>query len=119
MGTLSYNSGMMNGNFEWIRARPDKIAEASVSFPGSGQRFWATLAITYPDPDHSIAEATVYHGGIVECRPGSNCRACRSRREHQDYYARKTTQRERKHMKKKTEKATEGNELRPEYDCLN
>jgi hypothetical protein len=25
-------------------------------------------------------------------------------------------QRERKHLKKKTEKATEGNELRPEYD---
>ena len=40
----------------WIRAKRDKIAESTEFLSRGGKRFGDPFWITYPDPDHSIAE---------------------------------------------------------------
>jgi uncharacterized DUF497 family protein len=81
-----------------IRARPDKIAESiGFHFQEAASVFGDPLAITYPDPDHSIAEQRFITVGLSNA--GRVLTVAHADRDAniRIISARKTTQRERKH----------------------
>jgi uncharacterized DUF497 family protein len=73
-------------NFEWdpAKARQNR-RKHRVSFQEAAPVFGDPLAVTYPDPDHSVSEQRFITSWNVGRRPGFDGRPSRPQREHQDY----------------------------------
>ena len=104
-------------NFEWdpVKARQNR-RKHRVSFQEAATVFGDPLAITYPDPDHSIAEQRFITVGmsstgrvlmVAHADPSESIRIISARKRRRR--ANEST------MKKKTEKRARRDELRREY----